>query len=105
MFDVFKESVFAGIAAASLTREKIAELAAEVSRRAKLTQQEANEFQSELGRRLFPRSVEDCRSAAWPLTVLLLWASGPWSQPVYRPAASRACWGRRLSSSLPVERL
>jgi len=51
MFDVLKEAVYASIGLASLTREKAEQLAAEVGRRAKLSEQESKEFQAELTRR------------------------------------------------------
>jgi polyhydroxyalkanoate synthesis regulator phasin len=48
MFDVVKQAAFAGIGLASLTREKAEQLAAEVARRAKLSEHETKEFQAEL---------------------------------------------------------
>jgi len=51
MFDVLKQAVFTGLGLASLTREKADQLAAEIARRAKLSEQESNEFQAELASR------------------------------------------------------
>ncbi len=48
MFDMLKQAVCTGIGLASLTRDKAEELAREVARRAKLTEQETAEFQSDL---------------------------------------------------------
>lgn len=48
MFDVLKQAVYTGIGLASLTKDKAEQLAQEVARRAKLTEQESNEFQSDL---------------------------------------------------------
>jgi polyhydroxyalkanoate synthesis regulator phasin len=51
MFDVIKQAVFTGLGLASLTREKVEELAAEIARRAKLTEEESKAFQNELAAR------------------------------------------------------
>ena len=51
MFDLLKEAVFTSVGLASLTREKVEQLAAEVGRRAKLSEQDLKEFQAELARR------------------------------------------------------
>jgi len=51
MFDLLKQAIFTSVGLASLTQEKAAELAAEVARRAKLSEQESNEFQAELATR------------------------------------------------------
>lgn len=51
MFDILKQAVFTSIGLASLTREKVDQLAAEVARRAKLSEQDAKEFQVELASR------------------------------------------------------
>ena len=51
MFDILKESVFVSLGLASLAREKAEELAKEVSRRAKLSEADANKFRDELMRR------------------------------------------------------
>jgi polyhydroxyalkanoate synthesis regulator phasin len=51
MFDVLKQAVFASVGLASLTREKVDQLATEVARRAKLSEQDAKEFQAELASR------------------------------------------------------
>jgi polyhydroxyalkanoate synthesis regulator phasin len=51
MFDIVKQSIFAGLGLASLARDKAEELAAEISRRAQLSEKDANEFVSEFMRR------------------------------------------------------
>jgi polyhydroxyalkanoate synthesis regulator phasin len=51
MFDVLKQAVFTSLGVASLTREKAEQLAAEVARRAKLSEQESKEFQAEFATR------------------------------------------------------
>jgi polyhydroxyalkanoate synthesis regulator phasin len=51
MFDILKQSVFASLGLASLARDKAEELVSEISRRAKLSKEEANEFRDELMRR------------------------------------------------------
>jgi polyhydroxyalkanoate synthesis regulator phasin len=51
MFDLIKQSVFAAVGLASLARDKAEELAEEVSRRAKLSESEANEFRQEFMKR------------------------------------------------------
>jgi polyhydroxyalkanoate synthesis regulator phasin len=51
MFDVIKQSIFAGLGLASLARDKAEELAAEISRRAKLSEKDAGEFVEEFMRR------------------------------------------------------
>jgi polyhydroxyalkanoate synthesis regulator phasin len=51
MFDLLKQSIFTSLGLAGLAREKVEQLAAEVSRRAQLSEQDANEFQAELVRR------------------------------------------------------
>lgn len=51
MFDVLKQAVFTSIGLASLTREKVEQLAAEIARRAELSEQESKEFQAELASR------------------------------------------------------
>ncbi len=48
MFDVVKQAVFTGLGLASLTQEKAEQLAEEIARRAKLSEQESKEFQAEL---------------------------------------------------------
>ena len=48
MFDILKQAVYTGIGLASLTKDKAEQLAQEVARRAKLTEQESNEFQSDI---------------------------------------------------------
>lgn len=51
MFDLLKQSLFATVGAAALTREKVAEIAAEVAARSKLTEQQAAEFEADLANR------------------------------------------------------
>ncbi|MGO9464988.1 MAG: phasin family protein [Isosphaeraceae bacterium] len=51
MFDIVKQAVFTGLGLASLTREKAEQLAAEVARRAKLSEEESKAFQNELAAR------------------------------------------------------
>lgn len=58
MFDVLKQAIFASVGLASLTREKAEQLAAEVGRRAKLTEQESKDFQAELSNRVEQSRLE-----------------------------------------------
>jgi polyhydroxyalkanoate synthesis regulator phasin len=51
MFELIKRAMFTGVGLASMTREKIEELAKEVSRQADLTEAEATKFQAELEKR------------------------------------------------------
>ena len=51
MFDVLKQSVFTSIGLASLTKDKVSELVAELKQQADLTEQQASEFQEEVDRR------------------------------------------------------
>lgn len=51
MFDVLKQSVFTSIGLASLTKEKVSDLVAELKQQADLTDQQASEFQEEVDRR------------------------------------------------------
>jgi polyhydroxyalkanoate synthesis regulator phasin len=51
MFEVLKQSILTSIGLAGLTREKVTELVAEVAQQAKLTEQQAREFQDEVDRR------------------------------------------------------
>ena len=51
MFDVLKQSVFTSIGLASLTKDKVSELVAEIKEQANLTEQQASEFQEEVDRR------------------------------------------------------
>ena len=51
MFDVLKQAVFIGLGLASLSKEKAEQLADEIARRAKLSEQESKEFQAELASR------------------------------------------------------
>lgn len=48
MFDVLKQAVFASVGLADLTREKVEGVVAEVTKRAKLSEADAKEFQAEL---------------------------------------------------------
>ncbi|MFM9966529.1 MAG: hypothetical protein ACKV2Q_35575 [Planctomycetaceae bacterium] len=48
MFDLIKQSLYLGMAFASLTREKLAELGKEISTRAQLSQEQTQQFQEEL---------------------------------------------------------
>ena len=48
MFDILKQAVYAVIGLASLTKDKAEQLVQEVARRAKLTEQGSNEFQSDI---------------------------------------------------------
>src|SRR5262249_7487904 len=52
MFDVLKQSIFTSVGLACLAREKVEQLAADVARHAELSEQEANDFQAELVRRV-----------------------------------------------------
>ncbi len=51
MFDVLKQSVFTSIGLASLTKDKVSDLVAELKQQADLTDQQASEFQEEVDRR------------------------------------------------------
>lgn len=51
MFELIKRAMFTGVGLASMTRDKIEELAKEVSRQADLTEAEAAKFQAELEKR------------------------------------------------------
>jgi polyhydroxyalkanoate synthesis regulator phasin len=51
MFDLLKQAIFASVGLASLTREKAEQLAADVARRARLSEQESKEFQADLASR------------------------------------------------------
>jgi len=51
MFDLVKKAMFTGVGLASLTKEKVDELGKDLSRHAKLSQDEAEKFQAELERR------------------------------------------------------
>ncbi len=51
MFDVLKQSVYTSIGLASLTKDKVSELVAELKQTADLTEQQAREFQEEVDRR------------------------------------------------------
>ena len=51
MLDLLKQSIFTSVGLACLAGEKVEQLAAEVARRAELSEQEANDFQAELVRR------------------------------------------------------
>lgn len=51
MFDLIKQAMFTGLGLASLTKEKLEELGQDLSRHAKLSQEQATEFQAELTKR------------------------------------------------------
>jgi polyhydroxyalkanoate synthesis regulator phasin len=51
MFDLLKQSVFTSIGLASLTKDKVSEVVAELQRQTDLTEQQAKEFQDEVDRR------------------------------------------------------
>jgi polyhydroxyalkanoate synthesis regulator phasin len=51
MFDLLKQTIFASVGLASLTRDKAEQLATEIARRAKLSEQESKEFQADLASR------------------------------------------------------
>ena len=48
MFDLIKQSLYLGMGAASLTRDKVLELGKEISARAQLSQEQSQQFQEEL---------------------------------------------------------
>ena len=51
MFNVLKQSVYASLGLANVTREKVADLIAEVAQESELTEQQIQEFQEEVSRR------------------------------------------------------
>jgi polyhydroxyalkanoate synthesis regulator phasin len=51
MFDALKQSVFAGLGVASLTREKIGEMVAEISKAVELTPEQRAEFEAQVNQR------------------------------------------------------
>lgn len=51
MIDLLKEAIYTSIGLASLAKDKVEQLAAEVSARAQLSEQDAKQFRDELGRR------------------------------------------------------
>ncbi len=51
MFNVLKQSVYASIGLANVTREKIADLVTEVTKEGELTEQQVEEFKEEVSRR------------------------------------------------------
>ena len=51
MFDVLKKSVYASIGLANVTKEKVADLVAEVTKEGELTEQQVEEFKEEVSRR------------------------------------------------------
>lgn len=51
MFDALKQSVFAGLGVASLTREKIGEMVAEISKAVELTPEQKAEFEAQVNQR------------------------------------------------------
>ena len=52
MFETLKQTVYASVGLASLTKEKVEGVIAEVARRAKLTETEAEELQKEVAERV-----------------------------------------------------
>jgi polyhydroxyalkanoate synthesis regulator phasin len=52
MFETLKQTVFASVGLASLTKEKVEGVMAEVARRAKLSEAEANELQKDVAERV-----------------------------------------------------
>jgi len=51
MFDVLKRSVYASIGLANVTKEKVADLVAELTKEGELTEQQVEEFKDEVSRR------------------------------------------------------
>lgn len=51
MLDVLKQSIFASLGAAQLTREKVAEVAAEIAKQVNLSGQQAADFESQFTQR------------------------------------------------------
>lgn len=51
MFDVLKKSVYASIGLANVTRDKVADLVAEVTKEGELTEQQIEDFKEEVSRR------------------------------------------------------
>jgi len=51
MFEIVKKALFTGVGLASMTKEKLEELAKDVSRHADLSESQAAEFQADLERR------------------------------------------------------
>ena len=51
MFDILKRSVYASIGLANVTKEKVADLVAEVTKEGEFTEQQVEEFKEEVGRR------------------------------------------------------
>jgi polyhydroxyalkanoate synthesis regulator phasin len=51
MFNVLKQSVYASIGLANVTKEKVADLVAEVTKEGELTEQQVEEFKEEVSRR------------------------------------------------------
>ncbi len=51
MFDVLKQSVYASIGIANVTKEKVADMVAEVTKEGELTEQQVEEFKEEVSRR------------------------------------------------------
>ncbi len=58
MFDLVKQAMFTGLGLASLTKEKLGQLASEISEKAKLSERQAREFQDELEARGQAAQVE-----------------------------------------------
>lgn len=51
MFDILKRSVYASIGLANVTKEKVDDLVAEVTKEGELTEQQVEEFKEEVSRR------------------------------------------------------
>ncbi len=51
MFNVLKQSVYASIGLANVTKEKVDDLVAEVTKEGELTEQQVEEFKEEVSRR------------------------------------------------------
>ena len=51
MFDLIKQAMFTGLGLASMTAEKLDELGKDLSRHAKLSETQANDFQAELSKK------------------------------------------------------
>ena len=51
MFDVLKQSVYASIGLANVTKEKISDLVTQVTKESELTEHQAEEFKEEIIRR------------------------------------------------------
>jgi len=58
VFDLLKQSIFAAVGMATLTREKVSELADEIAERSKLTEQQAAKFKADLSSRVEKARLE-----------------------------------------------